>query len=114
MGLSAAAVLFLSVTFWPKEEVKKPTLVAGVSAVNSVVDPMMNAVQDTQKTASSIKGLLELSVGQARQDLQNGVQKARQNGDMSITKILLQPFDELLTPLPPQKNQPEDPDKVRF
>src|ERR1043166_3365453 len=31
MGLSAAAVLFLSVTFWPKEEVKKPTLVAGVS-----------------------------------------------------------------------------------
>ena len=114
MGLSAAALLFLSIAFWPKEEASHPTMVAGMSVVKSVVDPTVNAVKDTQKAASSIKGLLELSVDQARQDVQTGMQKARQAGDVSITRILLQPFDELLTPTGPSKASPEDSEKVRF
>ena len=114
MGLSAAAVLFLSIAFWPKEEVKKPTMVAGISAVKSVVDPTINAVQDTQKAASSIRGLLELSVDQARQDVRSRMQKSRNGGDVSITRILLQPFDELLTPVAPTKEPAQNPEEVRF
>lgn len=112
MGLSAAAVLFLSIAFWPKEDLKKPTMVAGISAVKSVVDPTISAVQDTQKTASSIKGLLEITVDQARQDVRNRMQKA--HGDLSITRILLQPFDELLTPTVPTKEPAENAEQVRF
>jgi Putative zinc-finger len=117
---AAAAALFLGIVFWPKEQPAKPTMVAGITAFKSVVDPTLDAAADTQKAGQTLNQLLAISAGQAREDVKQGLERVeslRQKASQpfSLTDVLWMPFDDILRTSPPAPtDKAGEPETVRF
>lgn len=117
---AAAAVLFLCVAFWPtQKEPSRPTLVAGTAVLKEMVNPALDAVADTRKAAQDLNHLFEMTMGQAREDVEQGLLKSeamrdRSTRSLSISDVLLTPFEDLVRPEPHTDKLTSNQDTVRF
>ncbi len=115
---AAAAMLFFGVLIWPSAETAvSPKLVLGetvTSGVSEAVNPTLDAVADTRQAAEHLNRVLMISVGEAGQEVAEGLERAQQ---LPATgwQILLEPFKGLLEQ-PPSDGAPSDDDQdvVRF
>ncbi|MEE8386510.1 MAG: zf-HC2 domain-containing protein [Dehalococcoidia bacterium] len=115
---AAAAVLFFSVLIWPGAQTEvSPKLVLGetvTAGVKEVVNPTLAAVADTKQAAANLNQLLQISVGEARQGVEEGLERSQRPAPTGW-RLLLEPFTGLLDEPESEASAGEDDqDIVRF
>lgn len=111
---AAAAVLFFTILVWPSAQTDlaptglRPKVVAG-----EAIERPAKALEKTKRATHSLNQLIEISVDEARQDVEEGLEEARR--PETFVDLLLEPFTGLLDP--PEAEAPDkdgDQEIVRF
>lgn len=120
---AAAAVLFFSVLVWPAgEQVGSPGIVRGVSVeateatgVQQVAESTLKAVAEVTSSARSLKQIVQISVDDARQNVNSSAEVAAAP-KITFAEIFLDPFRDFLQPIKkhPVATSPEKEELVRF
>lgn len=122
---AAAAVLFFAVIIWPSDAPEASSgRVHGVSAtaidataVKAVVNPALDALEETGRAADSFSKLSMIVVDGARQDAEKSAESpvTDPKPESALLDVFLAPFRDVLHPVNRDaETEPESTDIVRF